>query len=89
MAYRNENLLQLDPLTLLLVPMLFAAVRGERKDRRVRLAVAVAGLSLLGLGLRFLPGFHQVNGPIVALALPANLGLAAALVRLVRTPSTA
>jgi hypothetical protein len=90
MAYRNENLLLLDPLTLLLVPILFAAVRGQQKDRRgVRLAVTVAGLSLLGLGLRFLPGFHQVNGPIVALALPANLGIAAALVRLVRTPSTA
>ena len=29
MAYRNENLLQLDPLALLLVPMLFAAVRGR------------------------------------------------------------
>jgi hypothetical protein len=89
MAYRNENLLQLDPLALLLVPTLFAAARGGNDRRGVRLAVAVAGLSLLGLGLRFFPGLHQVNGPIVALALPAHLGIAAALVRLTRTRSPA
>ena len=45
-------------------------------------AVVVAGLSLLGLMLKLLPGFDQVNQPVIALALPAQAGIAAALWRL-------
>jgi hypothetical protein len=86
MAYRNENLLQLDPLALLLVPAIFGAVRGVGGPPGERLAVLVAGLSLFGLVLKLLPGFDQVNGPIVALALPAHLGVAAALLRFARSP---
>jgi hypothetical protein len=47
-------------------------------------AVVVAGLSLLGLLLKLLPGFDQVNQPVIALALPAQAGIAAALWRLSR-----
>jgi hypothetical protein len=83
MSRCNENLLQLNPLALLLVPGVFAAVRDPARSRRVsRVALLLAGLSLLGLLLKSLPWFLQVNGPIIALALPAHLGVAAALRRL-------
>jgi hypothetical protein len=82
-AYCNENLLQLNPLALLVLPAGFAAVRGrETAARGRRVALIVAGLSLLGLVLKLLPGFDQVNAPIIALALPAQLGIGAALTRL-------
>jgi hypothetical protein len=82
MAYRNENLLQLDPLALALLPAAFAAVRGAGTPPwGRRLAQAVALLSLLGLALKLLPEFDQVNGPLIALALPAQLGVAFALTR--------
>jgi hypothetical protein len=45
----------------------------------------VAALSLLGLLLKALPYFNQVNGGIVALALPAHLGIAASLWKLARS----
>jgi hypothetical protein len=82
-AYCNENLLQLNPLALLLLPASLAVVRGGEDTRRwIRVALLVAGLSAMGLLLKLLPGFGQVNGPIIALALPAQLGIAAALIRL-------
>lgn len=81
MAYRNENLFQLNPLLLglaVLVPLGLAGVsRAVRWARRV--ALALAGLSLAGLLLQALPGVDQVNGPIIALLLPIHLGVAASL----------
>jgi hypothetical protein len=82
-AASNENLLQLSPLALLVLP----GVAGwGRRGRRARLAAGsatvVAGLSALGLGLKLVPAMDQVNGQIIALALPAQLGIAAALNRL-------
>ncbi|MDP9348458.1 MAG: hypothetical protein M3P24_04845, partial [Gemmatimonadota bacterium] len=56
----------------------------------VWVAWAAVGLSVLGFVLQALPGLYQVNGPIIALALPSLLGLALALHRLrgaVRAPS--
>ena len=41
-------------------------------------------LSLLGFVLQVLPGFDQVNGPMIALALPIHLGIAAGLASRVR-----
>jgi hypothetical protein len=41
------------------------------------LAAVVAGMSLVGLLLKPLPAFYQVNGEIIALALPIHLGVAA------------
>jgi hypothetical protein len=85
MAYCNENLLQLNPLALLILPAAFATARGRKAGAPWRWAtLSVAGLSLLGLLLKLLPGFDQVNGPIVALALPAQLGIAAAIARLAK-----
>jgi hypothetical protein len=81
MAYRNENLLQMSPLALLILPVLFGAVRGTPGRGRAAFVVAgaVAGISGLGLAVKLLPGFDQVNGSVIALALPAHLGVAAAL----------
>jgi len=78
MAYRNENLLQLNPLILgiaLLVPL---ALAGSRRSARWAgtLALGLATLSLAGLVIQALPGFDQVNGPVIALALPIHLGFA-------------
>jgi hypothetical protein len=81
MAYCNENLLQVNPLALLLLPAAFSAVRGQTRSAWW-VAVVLVGLSLLGFILQALPGFDQVNGPVIALALTAQLGIAAAVRRL-------
>jgi hypothetical protein len=86
MAYRNQNLLQLDPLAVALIPAAFSAVRSGTPAWGVKLARLVVGLSLAGLALKLLPAWTQVNGPIIALALPAHLGVAAALTRLASRP---
>ena len=84
-ASHNENLLQLSPLALSILPALPAALRGKMMARYGLAAAAlVAALSVLGLVLKALPGFDQVNGPVIALALPAQVGIAAALARLPR-----
>ena len=46
------------------------------------MALAVLGLSLLGLALQALPGFDQVNGEVIALALPVHAAVAWLAVRL-------
>jgi hypothetical protein len=77
MAYRNENLFQLNPLLLglpVLVPLGLAGFRRAARWARA-LALIVAGLSLLGLVLQALPGLDQVNGPIIALLLPVHVGI--------------
>jgi hypothetical protein len=81
MAYRNENLLQMSPLALFILPFLFGAVRGSPGRGRAGFAVAatVAVLSALGLAAKLLPWFDQVNGSVIALALPAHLGVALGL----------
>jgi len=80
-ASRNENVLQVNPLALLLLSVLLLLFReGVEATRAIRgVALVLAGLSAIGLALKALPGFYQVNGPIIALALPVHLGVAAAL----------
>ncbi|HEY7089342.1 MAG TPA: DUF4105 domain-containing protein [Tepidisphaeraceae bacterium] len=76
---RNENLLQLSPLALpmMVVLVLLLWKRTERMGKwALILGVAMAGLSVLGLLLKVLPGVDQVNWNIIALALPANAGMA-------------
>jgi hypothetical protein len=41
-------------------------------------------LSLAGLVLQVLPGLDQVNGPVIALALPIHVGFAVGLRRAFR-----
>ncbi len=90
MAYRNENLFQLNPLLLGLAPLVPLALAGRRRPMRWArmLAAALAALSVTGLVLQVLPGLDQVNGRIIALLLPIHLGVAAG-VWLVSRPAPA
>jgi Domain of unknown function (DUF4105) len=86
MAYRNENLFQLNPLLLglpVLVPLGLAGVHRAARWARL-LASVLAGVSLAGFVLQALPGLDQVNGPVIALMLPIHLGVAAGLLRAIR-----
>jgi hypothetical protein len=83
MAYRNENLFQVNPLALLLPALVVPWLRGGAASARRLGAVALvlAAVSLLGWVLQATPWLNQVNGPVIALALPVHLGIAAALGR--------
>jgi hypothetical protein len=85
-AYYNENILQMNILALPLVWRLPGFVRAKRSSARLTLglATAVAAISVVGLVLKLLPQFYQINGQVIALALPAHAGVAAALWRLTR-----
>ena len=75
--YHNENLLQLSPLSFLLVPLLISVgLGGRRAELAWRVAAAIAALSVLGLLLQLMPGLDQTNGEVIALALPVHLGIA-------------
>ncbi len=79
-TYGNENLLQLSPLPLALAALLPLTVLRRRAVRVTGwLAWGVAAASVAGLLLQALPGFDQVNGEILALAVPAHVGLAGGL----------
>jgi hypothetical protein len=87
MASCNENLLQMNPLALLMLPGLVGWRRGSRwVTLAAGVATATACLSVLGFLLQALPGLDQVNGPVIALALPAQVGIAAALRRAAAAP---
>jgi hypothetical protein len=92
-SYRNENLLQLNPLSAIVGVLLFAYMWKRRRGRATtpsRLlettVIVVAALSLLGFVWQVLPVFDQVNGWVIALALPLHLALAAAIVALRSSP---
>ena len=88
-AYNNENLLQADLLVLPLLWWVPKAARGLPSGRRaLALAALLVGLSLLGLVLKLLPAFYQVNAEIIALALPSHLGVTGGLWQLRRSHST-
>jgi hypothetical protein len=77
-AYRNENLFQLDPISLPLVVLLPALAFGARWATRwgPRIAQWVGYLSIVGFAVQVLPGIDQVNGVVIALAMPINMALA-------------
>ncbi|MBA2688964.1 MAG: hypothetical protein H0U64_12840, partial [Gemmatimonadaceae bacterium] len=73
----NENILQLNPLLLILGVLIPFAFRIPRVRRTVMgLAFACAGLSVLGFALQVLPSLDQPNGEIIGLAMPVHLALA-------------
>jgi hypothetical protein len=86
-AYRNENLLFVTPLLLPLAVLLprLARLRGRFLRVALVLSIVVAGGSVLGLLLQVLPAFSQVNGEVIAFALPVNVALAVAVWRLARS----
>jgi hypothetical protein len=59
--------------------VLILHVFGKARGFALRLALAVAGMSVLGFVLQILPGLDQFNGEIIGLLMPAHLGMAAAL----------
>ncbi len=80
-AYRNENLLLFNPLALplaVLFPLLMGGRGGARLERwTVGLALVVAVAGVLGVVFKLLPWFHQVNGELLALAVPIHMAVAA------------
>jgi hypothetical protein len=96
-SYRNENLLQLNPLSLILVAALARLAwkrwRGtpERAEGARRTALVLAGviasLAVIGFVAQPLPVLDQVNGIVIALALPLHLGVVALLLALNPRPS--
>ncbi|MEO5590032.1 MAG: DUF4105 domain-containing protein [Gemmatimonadaceae bacterium] len=99
-SYRNENVLQLTPLSLILAVLLIrmmwirrsgaASPRAEARARStLKFARIVAGLSVLGFVIQVLPAFNQVNGEVIALALPLHLGVVALLIALGGSEATA
>jgi len=89
MAYRNENLFQVNPLALALVVLGPLAAAGRALPLARGVAIALAGLSALGLVAQVLPGLDQVNGAIIALALPVHVGILVALHKVAPTSSRA
>jgi hypothetical protein len=85
-AYNNENVLQANLLALPLLWLIPRSIgRGSASGRTgLALATIVAALSLAGLLLKLFPPFHQVNGEVIALAVPAHAGVAAGWWKLTR-----
>ncbi len=54
---------------------LILLIRGRLPQMGIKLLYVVLGLSFLGFVMQVIPVFDQVNGELIALALPAHLGL--------------
>jgi hypothetical protein len=80
-THPNENLLQLGPWMIAMIVLIPLTLRDWKRSSRAALYIAVfaAGASLVGLLLKVLPIMYQVNWNVIALAVPTNAGLAAAL----------
>lgn len=83
-AHQNLNLLQLNPLGLLLAVAapLALADRARLSRLAVRTALVLAVLAILCLVIMAVPGIDQENGPLVALLLPIHLSVAWSLYHL-------
>jgi hypothetical protein len=79
-TYYNENLLQANPLLLALAVLAPLAIsKGRGTKTATRLALLIAGLSVLGFLLQVFPNLDQVNGEIIALMLPIHCAVVAAM----------
>lgn len=79
-AWRNENLLLLNPLCLLLLPAWFGALRGRASSAFARaVAWCVVAVAAFALASKILPWFEQVNLHWIVLLLPIHLALAIVL----------
>ena len=90
-AHGNENLLFINPLTLVLLPLGGLLWRGHPRARVALkwLTTGLAALAVLGVVLKALPAFDQDNWNIIALALPLTLALAVAFRWVPRRGATA
>lgn len=83
--YWNENLFEVNPLSLGLVVFLPMIVYGrKRSGMGSLLAVVIAAIAALGLALKVLPLPGQSNGEIIAFALPVHLAIAGSTWRIAR-----
>lgn len=82
-AWRNENLLLLDPLCLLLLPAWIGAFRSTWYPSvfAQRLGIAIALFACLAFFIKVLPAFPQDNRFWIALLLPLHVALALSLAR--------
>ena len=85
----NENTFQTNPVSLVLAVVLIREAL-NRSGLRARLwpsirvdvvAKVVGGVAIAGLFVQVFPGFDQVNGEVLAVLLPAHVGLAWGVVR--------
>jgi hypothetical protein len=81
-AWRNENLWQFNLASLALLAILPRARRGDERLTAAAwlLALAIVGCSVFGIALKVFPVFDQANWDVIALALPANIGMALGVV---------
>lgn len=88
-AWRNENLLLVNPLLLLLLPGLWRMRRPQARSGRVArvLAWTVLLMALLALVVKLLPQSLQNNAVWIALLLPPHLVLAWRLLRAPAPPA--
>ncbi len=77
----NENAMLANPLSLVLALLLIPAALGRGRRWAGRLASTVAALAAAGFVLQVLPGIDQTNGDILAVTLPAHVGLAWGVMR--------
>lgn len=77
-TYNNENLLQANPLSLVLLVLAPAAILGQVWPRRwaAWFGLFIAGLSSFGLILQVFPGLDQANGEIIGLMFPVHGAIA-------------
>ena len=80
-AWRNENILLLNPLCLLLLPAWLGAFRQRWRPSRFaqRVALTIAFSAVLAWFVKILPGFVQDNYFWIALLLPINIALGLSL----------
>ena len=80
-AWRNENLLLLNPLCLLLIPAVATLARAQPRAARIgaRVAWIVAVLAAFALFSKILPWFAQANLHWILLFLPIHVAIALAV----------
>lgn len=90
-SYRNENVLQFNPLSLVLLVLLLIMIFRFRKNPlaspsrlTMQLATLVAALALVGFVIQVDGNFDQVNGDAIALALPVHVAVWLALLMIDR-----
>ena len=77
-TYNNENLLQANPLSLVLAVLAPAVIIGKAWPRRwvTWFGLFIAGISAMGLVVQVFPGLDQANGEIIGLMFPVHGAIA-------------
>ncbi len=90
-AYWNENLWHFSPLAAPLIVLLPALALGRKWAGRpaAALAGAMVASGVIGLALKMLPMFFQANWDMIAMTLPAHVGVCWAVWALWRSPGAA